>query len=82
MGPLGGVTVFVTNPSSTAFSVCWSIRMASANFRDASLTTDRDGDCEIYTIPTDGTDLKRLTQSPDNDGHPAWAEPNKAAISL
>lgn len=38
-----------------------------------AFTSDREGDYEIYTIRTDGTDLRRLTQSPGNDAHNAWS---------
>jgi Tol biopolymer transport system component len=33
----------------------------------------QDGDFEIFTIRPDGTDLRRLTNSPGNDGHMAWS---------
>jgi Tol biopolymer transport system component len=38
-----------------------------------SFTSDRDGDYEIYTIRTDGSELRRLTHSPGNDAHNAWS---------
>lgn len=32
-----------------------------------------DGDYEIFTVRPDGKDLKRLTNSPGNEGHCAWS---------
>ncbi|MEP6902888.1 MAG: hypothetical protein ABJA66_14135 [Actinomycetota bacterium] len=42
-----------------------------------AFTSFRDGDYEIYTIKPDGTDLKRLTNSPGNDAHCAWSPDGK-----
>ncbi|WP_189487483.1 PD40 domain-containing protein [Asticcacaulis endophyticus] len=38
-----------------------------------AFTSDRDGDYDIYIIKPDGSDLKRLTQSPGNDAHNVWS---------
>jgi TolB protein len=38
-----------------------------------AFTSNREGDFEIYTIRPDGTDLRRLTRSPGNDGHEIWS---------
>ena len=38
-----------------------------------AFTSDRDGDFEIYSMRTDGTDVKRLTHTPGNDAHSAWS---------
>ena len=35
-------------------------------------TTNRDGDYELYTIRSDGTQLRRLTDVPGNDAHSTW----------
>ena len=35
--------------------------------------SDRDGNWEIYTVDTTGSDLVRVTDSAANDGLPAWA---------
>ena len=35
-------------------------------------TTNRDGDYELYTIRSDGTELRRLTDVPGNDAHATW----------
>ena len=36
-------------------------------------TSDRDGDFDLYTIPPDGTGLRRLTNSNGNDAHSIWS---------
>ena len=36
-------------------------------------TSNRDGDFELYTIGSDGTQLRRLTRVPGNDAHSAWS---------
>ena len=38
-----------------------------------AFTADIDGDYEIYTIRSNGTDLRRLTNSPGNDAHAVWS---------
>ena len=38
-----------------------------------AFTAYRDGDYEIYSIRPDGSDLKRLTNSPGNDAHSTWS---------
>jgi hypothetical protein len=35
--------------------------------------SDRDGNSEIYTCNTDGSNITRLTNDPGNDGQPAWS---------
>ncbi len=42
-----------------------------------AFTSYRDGDYEIYSIKPDGTDLKRLTNSPGNEGHNAVSPDGK-----
>ena len=37
----------------------------------------RDGNFEIYTMDTDGSGLKRVTQSPENDLWPSWSPDGK-----
>lgn len=34
--------------------------------------SDRDSDVEIYVMKADGTDVRRITQSPGDDLHPCW----------
>ncbi|MFC1975718.1 TolB family protein, partial [Chloroflexota bacterium] len=41
--------------------------------------SDRDGNSEIYTVNTDGSDLTRLTNNSAFDGEPAWS-PNSERI--
>lgn len=38
-----------------------------------AFTSNLDGNYEVYTIHSDGTDLKRLTNAPGNDAHNAWS---------
>ena len=38
-----------------------------------AFSSDRDGNLEIYTIDTDGTNLVRLTNNPARDTQPAWS---------
>jgi TolB protein len=40
-----------------------------------AFTSRRDGtrDYDLFSIRTDGTDLRRLTSAPGNDSHPAWS---------
>ena len=38
-----------------------------------ALTSDRDGNEEIYISTIDGSDLTRLTENPARDGAPAWS---------
>jgi Tol biopolymer transport system component len=37
------------------------------------ITSNFDGDWELYTIRPDGTGVKRLTTTPGNDAHAAWS---------
>jgi Tol biopolymer transport system component len=56
-GPPGGNLFFNWSPSGQ--------RIAFAS--------NRDGNYEIYSMRSDGTDVKRLTQDPAYDIHPAWS---------
>jgi tricorn protease-like protein len=38
-----------------------------------SFSSDRSGDFEVYTMHPDGSDLKRLTNAPGNDGPARWS---------
>lgn len=38
-----------------------------------AFTSGRDGNSEIYVMDADGTNLKRLTNSPANDFEPSWS---------
>lgn len=38
-----------------------------------AFASDRDGNCEIYTIRRDGSDLKKLTDEPGVDSRPRWS---------
>ena len=40
----------------------------------------RDGDLEIYTMATDGTNVKRLTNEPGYDGGPFFSHDGKRIV--
>ena len=42
-----------------------------------AFTSDVDGDYEVYSINADGSDLRRLTNSPWNDAHNSWSPDGK-----
>jgi Tol biopolymer transport system component len=42
-----------------------------------AFVSERDGNSEIYSMNLDGSDLKRLTNNPDNDTEPAWSPDGK-----
>ncbi len=46
---------------------------ASPDGSKIAFMSQRDGNWQIYTVNTDGSDLKRLTQSHTVDGLPAWS---------
>ena len=43
--------------------------------------SDRTGDWEVYVMQPDGSDLHRLTNSPADDGTPAWS-PDKSQLAF
>lgn len=52
---------------------------ATNSVKKIAFVSKRDGNCEIYTINDDGTDIKRLTNSKDDDLKPQWS-PDGAKI--
>lgn len=42
-----------------------------------SFTADIDDDSDIYTIHSNGSDLRRLTRPPGNDAHQTWSPDGK-----
>ena len=46
-----------------------------------AFASSRDGNFEIYTAKADGTDLRRLTSHPADDGAPTWS-PNGSQIAF
>ena len=44
------------------------------------LTSNREGDSEIYVVHADGTGAKRLTRSPGWDGFPVWSPDAKKVL--
>jgi Tol biopolymer transport system component len=61
----GAITQLISGPSSFP---SWS----PAGDRIA-FGSNRDGNQEVYSIRPDGTNLKRLTNSPGDDAHPVWS---------
>jgi len=53
---------------TNALFVSWS-----PDGRRLAVGSSRDGNWEIYSIDADGTNLKRLTDHPAKDQHPAWS---------
>jgi TolB protein len=45
----------------------------SPDGRKLAFTTDRDGNAEVYTMNSDGSGLRRLTDNPAFDGDVAWS---------
>ena len=45
-----------------------------------AFVSSRDGNPEIYTINTDGTELTRLTNDPAVDEEPAWSPDGRIAF--
>jgi tetratricopeptide (TPR) repeat protein len=46
---------------------------ASPDGGQVTFMSRRDGNWEIYVVNTDGSDLRRLTHNPANDGLPTWS---------
>ena len=46
---------------------------ASPDGRQVAFMSRRDGNWEVYVINLDGSDLRRLTHNPANDGLPTWS---------
>ena len=46
---------------------------ADRGFRRVVFASDRDGDFEIFSIATDGTDLRQLTHNESDDVWPMWS---------
>jgi TolB protein len=62
------VTYLTTSATANENFPSWSPKGDRIAF-----TSDRDGDFEIYSMRIDGTDVKRLTNTPGNDAHSAWS---------
>ena len=53
----------------------------SPDGRRIAYVSSRDGDWEIYVMKVDGSDRRRLTANPADDGAPAWS-PNGSQIAF
>ena len=42
-------------------------------WRPQAFCSFRDGDYDIYTMRSDGSDVRKLTSSHGNDAHPIWS---------
>src|SRR5215210_4533556 len=43
--------------------------------------SDRDGNLEVYSANADGSDVRRLTTSPGDDGEPSWSSTGRIAFT-
>jgi Tol biopolymer transport system component len=46
---------------------------ASLNGQQVAFMSQRDGNWEVYVVNLDGSNLRRLTRNPANDGLPTWS---------
>ncbi len=63
----GGSQERLTNLLSDEYDPAWS-----PNGQYMTYASNRDGNLEIYTSYTDGTNLRRLTNDAADDAHPTW----------
>jgi Tol biopolymer transport system component len=63
------ITVLTTGDHNSDNFPSWSPKGDQIVF----LSDREDNDYEIYLIKPDGTDLKRITHLPGNEGHPVWS---------
>jgi Tol biopolymer transport system component len=59
-----------------ALAACASLAAATSARADTgkiAFVSARDGNLEIYSVNVDGTNLERLTDSPQSDDEPAWS---------
>ena len=54
-----------------------SSRLVFASSRDNPATFELD----LYTVNPDGSDLRRITQSPGDDGEPTWSAKGRIAFT-
>ena len=62
-----------TNPRQVVAGTNETNPESSPNGRRVAFMSLRDGNWEIYIASTDGSDPRRLTTNPANDGLPAWS---------
>lgn len=49
------------------------VRLREMGYTRIAFAGDQDGDCEIYTVDADGTNLQKLTNNSVPDRQPAWS---------
>jgi TolB protein len=52
----------------------------SPDGRKLAFTSDRDGNAEVYTINSDGSGLRRLTNNPEYDGDAVWSPDGRQLV--
>ena len=57
-----------------------SYPMFSPDGKKIVFESNRSGNFEIYTINTDGSDIKQLTHDTSFDGTPAWSPDGKSIV--
>ena len=65
----------LTEGHSLHASVAWS-----PDGQKLAFTSDRDGNAEVYTINSGGSELRRLTNNPEYDGDAAWAPDGRQLV--
>jgi TolB protein len=80
----GGSALLIVNEDGAHSRLLFHARAKNVTFPSWSprgertvFTSFRDGNFEVYTIHSDGTDLKRLTHTGGNDAHSVWSPNGK-----
>src|SRR5688500_4547137 len=75
---------FIVLAASLALTACGDDDSPTGTGGSSSrlvFSSDRDGNLEIYSVNTDGSDVRRLTTSPGDDGEPAWSTTGRIAFT-
>ena len=64
--------IFLTDPTSNNFGGVWS-----PDGKQIAFSSDRDGNCEIYTMDANGENPRRVTNKPSVDSSPSWSPDGK-----
>ncbi len=67
---LAVVSPAASQPAATTYNDMFGA--FSPDGKTIAFTSDRTGDPEIYVANLDGSDLRRLTDTPGRDAHPSW----------